>query len=168
VDSNTLWLSFTLVDLAEGGDGEGSGNGLVAGSSWVDIWGVGIGGSIGKNLGISLSLTLVNLAQGGDREGSGNRLVAGSSWVDVWGVGIGGSIGENLGISITLANQVTTIAISAIGVGVSISVPISTISIDGWVAICAVQDSSISFGFSSNNGGKSKKSNLKFGHKILT
>jgi hypothetical protein len=60
---------------------------------------------------------------------------------------------------------VATIAISAIGIGVSISIStisITAISVDRWVAVTSVQDGSIgiSFGFSSNNGGKSEKSNL--------
>jgi len=76
VDCNTLWLSLTFVDLADGGDREWSGNGLVAGSRWVKVWGIGIGSGVGKDL--SLSFALVDLADGGDREWSGNGLVAGS------------------------------------------------------------------------------------------
>ena len=92
-------------------------------------------------------------------------MVAGASVVVVWGIGVWGSISENLSISITLADQVTTIAISAIdrGVSISISVSITTISIDRWVAVGSVQEGGIGFGFgfSSNDGGESEKSNLK-------
>ncbi len=107
-----------------------------------------------------LSLTLVDLAVGRDVEWGGNGLVAGSSWE---GIDVGGGVSEDLSISITLADQVGPIAVSTIVVG-GIAVAKSAITaVDSWVAVAisTVENGGISLGISSNDCGKSEKSNLQ-------
>ena len=162
VGKSNRWLSLTLVDLADGGDGEGGGNALV-GSSTGSL-DVSVGGISGISKGrLSLSLTLVDLAHSGDGEGGGNALVrSGTGSPGVGGVSVGSvSVSKGrLSLSITLA-KVVAVSVTTIGMGqVSVSVTsiVGAIGIggnsvgsveEGWIGISSSDSSAGSEG---NNG----------------
>jgi hypothetical protein len=136
VDSNTLGLSLTLVELVECVVWNRGGHMLVAASSWAigkNVWVIGIWSSniwscdIGEDT-LGLSLTLVKLVDSIVWNRGGHMLVAASSWA----IGIGR----------------VTITITIVVVGIC------------WVAIskCYL---SISFRLSSDCGGKAKECNEK-------
>ena len=117
-------LSLTLVDLADGGDGEGGGDALVRrGTGSPDVGSVGIGGISEGRLGLSLSLTLAKVV----------------------------SVSVGTGISVSVST-VTTV-VGSVGVGGNTVSSIGSVASveEGWIGI-SVSGSEGSAGSEGNNG----------------